>query len=111
MALPTMSVDVSWRPNANVPQRLGAARPTLMSLSSTAAAAASRLPLPGLDWRVMLALVATYLSFGSGPAGARAALDGLPPFVLVGIRGVAAGSVLVAWSLATGAPRPGRRQW
>jgi drug/metabolite transporter (DMT)-like permease len=106
-----MSVNVSWRPNANAPQRLAATRPTLMSFGSTAAAAASRLRLTGLDWRVMLALGATYLSFGSGPAGARAALDGLPPFVLVGIRGVAAGSVLVAWSLATGAQQPGRRQW
>lgn len=76
-----------------------------------AAAAASRLRLAGLEWRVTLALGATYLSFGSGPAGAKAALDGLPPFVLVGTRGVVAGAVLVAWSLTTGAPQPNRRQW
>src|SRR3954463_15517324 len=76
-----------------------------------AAAAASRLRLAGLDWRVTLALGATYLSFGSGPAGAKAALDGLPPFVLVGIRGVVAGAVLVAWSLVADAPQPSRRHW
>ena len=71
--------------------------------------APTRSGLPG--WRVLLALGATYASFGSGPAGAKAALDTLPPLALVGIRGVVAGAVLVAWSLAAGAARPTARQW
>ncbi|MBL6453982.1 EamA family transporter [Belnapia sp. T6] len=64
-----------------------------------------------MGWRVPLALAATYASFGSGPAGARAALDTLPPLLLVGVRGLVAGAVLFAWSRAAGAPRPTRRHW
>jgi drug/metabolite transporter (DMT)-like permease len=75
------------------------------------AARLSRAWLGAFDWRVALALGATYASFGSGPAGAKAALDSLPPLLLVGIRGVIAGAALVAWSLASGAQRPSRRQW
>jgi drug/metabolite transporter (DMT)-like permease len=83
-----------------------------MSLSGTPGSTATSLSWPGpLDWRVALALAATYASFGSGPAGAKAALDTLPPLVLVGFRGVVAGAILVAWSLASGARRPTRRQW
>ncbi len=63
------------------------------------------------DWRIPLALLATYASFGSGPAGARAALDTLPPLLLVGIRGIAGGAILFAWARAAGAPRPGPRHW
>jgi drug/metabolite transporter (DMT)-like permease len=81
-------------------------------LSGAAASAGLLRPWPGaLDWRVALTLAATYASFGSGPAGAKAALDTLPPLVLVGVRGVVAGAVLVAWSLASGARCPSRHQW
>ena len=83
-----------------------------MPLSGAAASAGLLRPWPGaLDWRVALTLAATYASFGSGPAGAKAALDTLPPLVLVGVRGVVAGAVLVAWSLASGARCPSRHQW
>ena len=71
----------------------------------------ARLLPRGIDWRIPLALAATYASFGSGPAGARAALDTLPPLLLVGIRGIVAGAVLFLWSRATGAPRPTGRHW
>lgn len=64
-----------------------------------------------LDWRVGLALAATYASFGSSPAGAKAALDTLPPLVLVGIRGLVAGLILTGWSLASGTRAPTRWQW
>lgn len=64
-----------------------------------------------IDWRVMLALGATYAFFGSGPAGAKAALMSFPPLLLVGVRGMVAGSILLGWSLLTGAQPPSRRQW
>ncbi len=83
-----------------------------MPPSGAAASAATLRSWPAaVDWRVALALAATYASFGSGPAGAKAALDTLPPLALVGVRGMVAGAVLVAWSLASGARRPSRRQW
>lgn len=64
-----------------------------------------------LGWRVPLALAATYAFFGSGPAAAKAALVSLPPLLLVGMRGLIAGAVLLAWSVASGAAPPSRRQW
>ncbi len=67
--------------------------------------------LRGLDWRVPLALAATYAFFGSGPAGAKAALASLPPLLLVGVRGVVAGGLLLGWSLLSGGRPPSLRQW
>jgi len=64
-----------------------------------------------LDWRVGLALAATYVFFGSGPAGARAALASLPPLTLVAVRGLMAGALLLAWAIRSGAQPPTRRQW
>ncbi|MBV9735110.1 MAG: EamA family transporter [Acidisphaera sp.] len=61
-------------------------------------------------WRVALALLATYVCFGSGNAGIKAAIETLPPLFVMAVRGVIAGAILVAWSLASGAPRPSRRQ-
>ncbi|SDD35009.1 EamA family transporter [Belnapia rosea] len=81
-----------------------------MSGASLPASLARLLPR-AMDWRIPLALAATYASFGSGPAGARAALDTLPPLLLVGIRGLAGGVILFLWALAAGAPRPTRRHW
>lgn len=65
----------------------------------------------GLDWRVPLALGCTYVFFGSGPAAAAAAIKSLPPFLMVGVRGLIAGAILTAWALMSGAPRPTRRHW
>jgi drug/metabolite transporter (DMT)-like permease len=64
-----------------------------------------------LDWRVALALAATYIFFGSGPAGARAALASLPPLGLVAVRGLVAGTFLLVWAIKSGAQPPSRRQW
>jgi drug/metabolite transporter (DMT)-like permease len=66
--------------------------------------------LPGLDWRVLAALGATYVFFGSGPAGAKAALAGLPPYALVGVRGMVAGALLLVWAIKSGAAAPTRKQ-
>ncbi|MBV9783830.1 MAG: EamA family transporter [Acidisphaera sp.] len=61
-------------------------------------------------WRVALALLATYVCFGSGTVGIKAVLDSLPPLVAMASRGVLAGAVLFAWSIWSGAPWPSWRQ-
>jgi drug/metabolite transporter (DMT)-like permease len=63
------------------------------------------------DWRVALALGATYACFGSGAAAAAAAIQTLPPFLMVAARGLIAGAILTVWALQTGAARPTWRQW
>jgi len=63
------------------------------------------------DWRVVAALGATYLFFGSGPAAAAAGLKSLPPFLMVACRGLIAGVILIVWALADGTPRPSWREW
>jgi drug/metabolite transporter (DMT)-like permease len=63
------------------------------------------------DYRVALALAATYVFFGSGPAAASAAIKTLPPFLMVAVRGLVAGVVLTTWALMAGATRPTWREW
>ena len=63
-----------------------------------------------LDWRVGVALAATYLLFGSGPAAAAAALKSFPPFLMVASRGLIAGLILTLWAFLEGA-RPTWREW
>lgn len=63
------------------------------------------------DWRVPAALGATYPFFGSGPAAAAAAIQSLPPFLMVACRGVIAGTVLLLWARAAGAAWPTWREW
>ncbi len=63
------------------------------------------------DWRIAVALSATYLLFGSGPAAVAAAIRTIPPFLMVAVRGILAGAVLIGWAIAAGAPRPGWREW
>jgi drug/metabolite transporter (DMT)-like permease len=60
--------------------------------------------------QVALALAALYICFGSSPAGTKAALQSLPPLVIMGVRGGVAGLVLTAWSLHSGAEWPGPRR-
>jgi drug/metabolite transporter (DMT)-like permease len=56
-----------------------------------------------------LALAATYVCFGSSPAGTKAALGSFPPLVIMAVRGFLAGAVLTVWALASGAQRPNLR--
>jgi hypothetical protein len=42
--------------------------------------------LSALDWRVPLALAATYVFFGSGPAATAAAIKTIPSFLTVALR-------------------------
>lgn len=67
--------------------------------------------LKGLGWRVPVALAATYIFFGSGPAAASAAIKTLPPFLMVATRGLIAGAILTVWAVKSGAPLPTARQW
>jgi len=89
-----------------------------MSASETYGAAARAGSRAGLrawigrfDWRIPLALAATYLFFGSGAAGTKAAIHTLPPLAMMASRSVIAGSVLLAWGLKSGAKLPGKRQF
>ena len=70
-----------------------------------------RTSLKDLDWRVPVALAATYLFFGSGPAAASAAIKTLPPFLMVALRGLLAGSILTIWAVGAGASWPTWREW
>ena len=67
--------------------------------------------LKGIGWRVPVALAATYVFFGSGPAAASAAIKTLPPFLMVAVRGLIAGAILTVWAVRSGAAPPTLRQW
>ena len=60
---------------------------------------------------VALALAATWIAFGSSPAGTRVALETLPPLIIMGGRGILGGSILFAWGMLSGAEWPTSRQW
>ena len=99
----------------SVPDSAGLAKPELPSLKELSNKEVSsrggvRFWLQKLDWRVLLALAATYIFFGSGPAGAKAALVSLPPLGLVAVRGLLAGSILLTWAIKSGAQPPSRWQ-
>jgi drug/metabolite transporter (DMT)-like permease len=57
------------------------------------------------------ALLALYLVWGSTYLAIRFALEGLPPFLLAGVRFVVAGGALFAFLWLRGAPAPSARQW
>ncbi|KAA0255827.1 hypothetical protein FBQ97_07535 [Acidobacteria bacterium ACD] len=60
---------------------------------------------------VLLAFAAVWLIWGSTYLAIRVVLETLPPFTMAGVRFVAAGLLLGAFSLARGAARPTRAQW
>src|SRR5262245_14229072 len=61
--------------------------------------------------RIALALLAVYLIWGSTYLGLQVALEGFPPFLLLGIRFMLAGGALYLWLRMRGAPAPSRPQW
>ncbi|MBV9782580.1 MAG: EamA family transporter [Acidisphaera sp.] len=77
-------------------------------MASTASASKSS---GKFGFRIALALAATYLFFGSGPAAASAAIKTLPPFLMVAVRGLVAGVILTTWALIAGATWPTWREW
>lgn len=63
-------------------------------------------------WLIVVALISVYLVWGSTYLAIRIALDGFAPFMMGGLRFVAAGIVMLAWLVfARGAKLPTARQW
>ncbi len=61
--------------------------------------------------RVLLALVAVYVIWGSTYLAMRIALETLPPFLMAGPRFLLAGGAMYAFLRLRGAPAPTRAQW
>ena len=60
---------------------------------------------------VVAAFAAVYVIWGSTYLAIRYAIESLPPFTMAALRFVVAGTSLVAWAAAKGAPRPTGAQW
>jgi drug/metabolite transporter (DMT)-like permease len=61
--------------------------------------------------KLLLAFAAIYFIWGSTYLAIRVALESFPPFVLMGVRSVAAGGVLHLWARRRGGAAPDWRQW
>src|SRR4051812_44230900 len=64
-----------------------------------------------LDPRLLLALAALYLVWGSTYFAMRVAVESLPPLLMAGARFIVAGGVLMAFLVARGEPLPRARTW
>jgi drug/metabolite transporter (DMT)-like permease len=62
-------------------------------------------------WKILLAFAIVYLVWGSTFLAIRVGVHEVPPFLLAGMRFLAAGIVLFLWMLARGTPWPTRREW
>jgi drug/metabolite transporter (DMT)-like permease len=62
-------------------------------------------------WKIVLAFATIYLVWGSTFLAIRIGVHEVPPFLLAGMRFVAAGGVLYGWMLARGEPSPSIRHW
>ena len=67
--------------------------------------------LSPLQWRIVLAMAAVYLIWGSTYLGIRFALETLPPFGFAGVRFVISGLLVYGWARWRGAPRPTGQNW
>ncbi|MBL8917345.1 MAG: drug/metabolite exporter YedA [Myxococcaceae bacterium] len=63
------------------------------------------------DSRVVAALGAVYLIWGSTYLAMRIAVESLPPFMMASVRFLLVGVVLLAFLRTRGAPAPTRREW
>lgn len=61
--------------------------------------------------RVILALAAVYVVWGSTYLAIRFAVETIPPFFMAGVRFLVAGSILYAWLRLRGAPAPSVVHW
>jgi len=59
----------------------------------------------------LAAYAATWVIWGSTYLAIRVGVEALPPFLLAGVRSVAAGCILCAWGVLRGDRLPTRRQW
>jgi drug/metabolite transporter (DMT)-like permease len=65
----------------------------------------------GYRWRLIGALAAVYVIWGSTYLAIRFAVETLPPFLMAGIRFLASGGVLYAWARFRGAEKPDWLHW
>jgi drug/metabolite transporter (DMT)-like permease len=61
--------------------------------------------------KVVAALAAVYLIWGSTYLAIRFAVETIPPFLMAGTRFLVAGAVLYGWRRAVGVPKPTATQW
>lgn len=71
----------------------------------------SMAPTASLDRKTLFALFLVYVVWGSTYLVMRFAVEGLPPLLMGGVRFVLAGSLLVAFLRARGAPMPTWKEW
>ena len=62
-------------------------------------------------WQTLLAFAIIYFVWGSTFLAIRVGVREVPPFLLAGMRFLAAGGVLYVWMRAKGTPSPERREW
>ncbi len=72
---------------------------------------ANSLPAAGGWAGVVAALAAVYVVWGSTYLAIRIALEGIPPFLMAGVRFLVAGGALFVFLWLRGAPAPSARQW
>jgi drug/metabolite transporter (DMT)-like permease len=61
--------------------------------------------------RILMAFAALYVIWGSTYLAIRYAIETLPPFLMAGLRFVAAGGILYVWTRLRGAAPPDRGHW
>jgi drug/metabolite transporter (DMT)-like permease len=66
---------------------------------------------PGYRWRLISALAAVYVIWGSTYLAIRFAVETLPPFLMAGIRFMLSGGVLYAWARWRGVGKPDWLHW
>ncbi|MFY9980131.1 MAG: EamA family transporter [Candidatus Sulfotelmatobacter sp.] len=62
-------------------------------------------------WQTLLAFAIIYFVWGSTFLAIRVGVREVPPFLLAGMRFLAAGAVLYVWMRLKGTPSPSRREW
>ena len=65
----------------------------------------------GYRWRLISALAAVYVIWGSTYLAIRFAVETLPPFLMAGIRFLVSGGALYAWARFRGAEKPDWLHW
>ncbi|MEO7003008.1 MAG: EamA family transporter [Ktedonobacterales bacterium] len=79
--------------------------------SATPSTRSSRMRLSSEQLRIVLALLAVYLIWGSTYLAIGFAVKTLPPFLMAGARFLVAGIILYVWMRLRGTPRPSRANW
>lgn len=64
-----------------------------------------------MKFRIWLALISVYITWGSTYLAIRFAVETIPPFLMAGVRFLIAGTILYAWRRLSGDAPPTRVQW